>query len=818
MDLYKNFTLGGLFQAGRRMAPPWGAFRRFTNTYKDPTRALKPYGKGLAVTNTPTVPLGNGAAGFTHAGPIASQVYRKGVFQLHAMFNAEFRGVFSYQDANGTNIPVMQAYNLTGALNTVQVNDHLLRRASGNFSTTVVARKSFINALTDDSAFDSTKPMNGFSPIKPWLMSFDGLRPRGAGLPLPWTSVNPAGVPAAHYARIVYATIGMDGELIFSPYLQQRLSSATRDVYVSGYQPYATPRTDVVDDTTFPTYRSPEDHLFNRKKAPSGFDLIGTNSRYFDLRFITTFGPTSLTLGVLSITPATYDPCVAIGDWVMVDVASAFGNTPAHLYMFQVRTLAATITFEKTMKYFDQNSVSWVDADFEVIIASWVAIDPAIQSQFLGVMSDITMSNLFSIISYSNTASAGYRVHGIFPMAWESNRTFPGRILSNTQIFRVPWAGIVSSFMADWYDTTTVKTTFPSLKGVTNYKELLVGFDAVAIYFSDVTLGGSTEMTSGNANLVPYGSEFGDIVAICGSEDFLFVSRERKNYVITGDIASSGFNITECDSAHPGAYNAKCVTNAWAGQVIFLNETGLFSVNSSGKITDISKEIKGLFFHANRDENLFDKTVFKTLTQTRTDLYDGGIFKFFLEDARGFIALLTARVDSGLAVTGANLLVFDTTDGKWYEFDPGATSTAEAIEGRILTLGLSKYLEDGVMRGTEKQLLVTQWMTQDEPSKEKQICQLKFFGEINPATTDGVRSLTIGQQNDWDDFVSANRTGWQTNAIYTPAAYDIYAHKKRFDSSKPQSTSIILESTATGSFEIEGVEIEGMTIQQGVKK
>lgn len=818
MENFKNFSFGGLFQAGRKMAPPWGSFRRFTNAYKDPTRTIMPYGRGAEVTNTPTLPTSNGAYGFTHRGPVCSQVFRKGILQLHAMYNAGYRGVLSYLGPENTAIPIMQAYNFTGMVNSIELDDHMAKLSSGNFSTCVVARKAYINAMTDLSQFDSTKPFNGFTPTKPWLMSFDGLRPRGAGLPLPWTTVDPSGTLGNFYVRTVYATIGMDGELILSPYLQQKLSSATRDVYVSGYAPYATPRPDCVGANTFPTYRRPEDHLFNKLLTSSGFDISGSNSRYFDTRFIESFGAAHVTSGELSIVRASYDPMVVVGDWLMVDLGSNVGTVPATLYMFKVKTFGATTVFERNIKYLDQNSVTWIDADLDTLWTSWGDISADLQTQFLGTVSNTSFSNIFAIISYSTTATAGYVVHDILPVAWESAKIYAARSLSTAKAFKVPWAGVVSSFMADWYDTTQVKTTFPPLKGVTNYKELLVGFDANAIYFSDISLGGSTEMVSGLSNLIPYGSEYGDLTAVCGSESFMYVSRERKNYIITGDIAGSSFNIDECDSAVPGAYNSKCVTNAWAGQVIFMNASGIFSVNSAGTIKDLSDEIKGLFFRNNLDGNLFDKSIFKTIQQTRTNGYDRSIFKFFLEESRGFVILFTGKADANFGVTGANMLVFDTNDGKWYEFEAGTVSSVEALYGKIIALGTNRATEDGVMRGTEKQLLVTQRITQDVPSLEKQVCQLKLFGGITPKTSDSIRSMTVGQINDWANFNASDRSGWITNVVFTPVATDVYALKQRLDSSKTVATSIVLESSATGSFSLEGMEIEGAIIQEGMKK
>lgn len=828
MELFKNFQIGGLFQAGKRMAPPWGAWRRFTNAYKDQTSTLLPYGRGAPASNAPAIPAGSGATGFTDKGPISSQFFRKGILQLHAGFNTpNYAGLFSYLGPNHALVPIMQPFRIDGGSNFVDITNHMTYLPSGNLSSCTVARKAYLNSCVDLTEYTTTKPVNGFTPEESYLMSFDGIRLRGAGLPTPWTFADPSGTPIAMYVRGVYATIGMDGELIMSPYLEERLSSGSVAFYKSGYASYpATPRLDVVGlyAGTVPTRRRQEDSLFEQLKTSSGFGAAGSNLRYFDKRFLSITGSPTVTAGEISVVNNKQSPALKAGDWVMLNLMYNIGTLNADLYMFQIKTLGAgvgnTTVFEKNFKYLDKDTVTWTDADFLVIYNEMQAISVDLWLQLQGVMSGSTFSNLYLIVSYSTTQASGYVVNRITPMEWDSTDTGTISSFNTAFVFTSPWAGVVSSFMTDWYDATVVKTTFPPLKGITNYKELLVGFDKNAIYFSDISLGGSTEMVGGLSNIVPFGSEYGDITSICGSEDFLYVSRERKNYVITGDIAGSSFNITECDMAVQGAYNSKASTNSWAGQVIFVNSSGIFSVSSSGAIQDIGKEIKGLFSHTNRDQNLFDKTVFKTIAETRLAGFDGGNFKFLLEDSRGFVILLTAKstTAAGLTVTGSNMLVYNTTEGKFYEFESGNCPTAEALFGKIIALGTSRYIEDGVMRLLEKQLLVSQWMTVDAPSLEKQVCQIKMYGEFVATTLDGVKGMTVGQQNNWLAFDTADRTLWETNVSYLPTASDVYIHKKRLDASKSQSTSIILESLATGSFSLEGMEIEGVVVQGSMKK
>jgi len=730
----------------------------------------------------------------------------------------------------GTKLAVMPPFRLQGVDNCLEMNANAGFLDSGNYSSCVTNRKSFFASGVDSAKYDSTKNIRDSIPTENWLLSFDGLRPRGAGLPTPWTFADNSGTPGSFYVRGVYATIGLDGEPIFSNYAQLRLASATKDLYLSGYSTFSTvPRLDfTIAGATgeFPSFRSPDDSLYEASLSSDGLGASASSLKYFDTRFILTSGSPTVSSGIITITRTTISTNMAVGEWLMIDLKTVVGTIPARLYMFQIKTLGAssgtTCTFEKEFKYFDQFTSSWVDADFNTVYTAWGTIDVDIQIQFLALVAATYFSNLFLIVNYSTSASSGYRLHEIYPMAWNSTKSIPTTDFSTTPGgSSMPFMGVVSSLMADWYDVTVVKTTFPPLKGITNYKELLVGFDSNAIYFSDISMGGSTEMTSGVANLIPNGTEYGDIVAICGAEDFLLISRERRNYVVTGDIATSNFSITECDLPVLGAYNARAVANAWAGQVLLMNSTGIYSVTSSGAIKDISTSIKGLFKNSNNDSNLFDKTVFKTPTEKRAAGLDGAFFKIFMDDHRGFIFFLTAKATTTntLTVSGSNMLVLDTRDGSWYEFSAGdgTFSSAEAMNGKVILLGTNYSIEDGVMRGSEQQLLATQWLTVGEPSMEKQICQLKVFGEFVAQTSGGLKGFQLGQQNDWKPYTES-RTLWNTDAQYLADTEDIYSHKKRLNSSKPLVTSLIVESLATGSYLIEGMQVEGIQIQEGVKR
>jgi hypothetical protein len=488
--------------------------------------------------------------------------------------------------------------------------------------------------------------------------------------------------------------------------------------------------------------------------------------------------------------------------------------------MFQVDTVATNVTFKTKFKYLDANNVTWIDDDFATVWARWGSINVGIQNQFVALAeASRAFTNIFQIISYSTTANAGYQVSKILPVCWDSSLVATAGSLTpftNTYNLTTPFMGVVTKNLADWYDTSTIKAIFPPLFGITAYKELLVGHDRNAIYFSDTTLGGSTEMLNGNSNLVPLGSEYGDITAICGSEEFLYLSRERRNYIIRGDLATGNIQVIEADSSIGGAYNGNCVTNALSGQVVFVNNTGIYSISSTGEIQEISKDIRGLFIDlVNAETNLFNKSVFRTKQQFLDDYFDGSKFKIALDEERNFLLFSFARVStfniidkSYTYLFPSNALIYDMNDGSWYEWDISGHTLVQSITGKTYCLGKTYKIEDGVMRLNEIQDIATSWVTAGQPSLEKQITQVKWFGKVAPSLS-GSRTLKVLQQNDW-------KTDVVTNATYSTT--DKYIHKQRLSSSKAQATSIVFQSTPTTSFEIEGIEIEGDIVQEGIKK
>jgi hypothetical protein len=833
MELLKIFQFKGLWQAGRKMAPEVGYFRRFTNTLIDRAGMIYGWGKGDNLGPNDATNLDEFYSNSLWYFPVNTALYKNNFLSVvlgrRNLVTPYFLSL-RYADTSNTPKTIMQPYtSITGgsvfSLSAGTTNTLFEETTpSGNYSMAVVYNKQFIASCIDaQPTQEIPKYEDSF------LVSFDGVRTSAAGLPKPWTIADPAGTPASHYIRTVYATIGLDGEPVFSDFLEQRLSSATRTVYLGGYTTFPTaPRADVISAS-----RRKNDNLFDRELDPT-YGLGAPKLRYYDTRFIrrntisinATTGETTVTYSAISRPQSNpLGTTIKVGDWLYAILISGGAfidqlQISTYLLAMQVKSVntgTSTVVFENGIKFYSNDSLSWESTTMKVELDKMAAIDPDLSFQFQGLFAQIEgFSNIFNIVSYSASATAGYRVSKIYPNMHDSTVTLASQNLSALLTFPSPFMGVVTSFMADWYDTTVTRLEFPPVLGITNYKELLVGHDRNAIYFSDTTLGGSSGMVSGQSNFVPPGTEHGKITAVCGAEEFLYVSRERRSYVLRGDLVNGAFTIVECDYPIGGAVNTRACINAWGGKVLFFNAAGIFAVDSSGSIQDLSLSIQDLFLGKSVDQNLFDPTFIRTIDDIAAGPEDV-IYKIALDEQRGLVLFNFARLgrdnDGLMIILESNCLAYDTRANAWSELATSGSTTIEAFTGKTFCFGLDMFKEDGALRTGEQQIVATQWLSLGEPSLQKQANQVKIYGSFN-ATTSGTRGVRISHQNDWVPFVGAR----VTNTTYTTSDATQYAHKKRLTASKPQAASIIFENFDTGSFKMEGIEVEGDQIQLGVKK
>lgn len=817
--LQKIFKFTGLYVSGRRMDTPIGSFRRFVNSFKDKTGRINPLGKTELIDNNfpywPQVDEGYAPeAGMQWQFPQFSQVFNGKIFQQILAYKNDDGGVITQYEIStfryGQELDseefhqIENGQDITGRGFFYNFND-IYFSPQGDYSSCVVNNKLYFCRHVDYRKFSDASiaalPSASLKKIFAGIYRFDGMKIARAGLPTPWRH-HPITSGGTHRVRNVYMTMGLDAEPIFSNYTECQITPAagliTTHLGNNSAGMVAIADGVGVAGNYFPTTRHPGDVFVD----PTTFTFKGhANAAYF--------------------IDTSYTPVYTLGDGVTVKVfANSEQQRPGDWYMFvpqapgindiydafYVKTIdwlgdagANLITLDTKIKGFNGYTSTWEDMDLDDGVPAGFA-DMA--AWLTALKTSIGLSNAFMVMSVSadTGGTLDYQVAQILPVIWGLDKTHSSTVAAMS--FSRPRLGQITTYMRDWYEHTVVKASFPeTIIGITSFSNLLMGYDENALYFSDVSFGGSTEMISGETTFVPPGSEFGKMVACCGAENFLLVGRERRNYIVTGDITTGNVNLHECDVAIEGPANARAVSNAFADQIVFMNNSGIYSVGQTGIVREISADIRDLFLKDKADHGcLFDRAVFKT---GKPD-YDGSIFKIVLDGKRGFIFFFTGQISKDTeAITQSNILVFDTNDGAWYEWStPTNCSSIEYVDGKIHFLCAGSIIVES--EENPEQILGLNWLTLGEPSLEKNALQVKLYGDFATAMP-----INIKSQNDWKEALV-------TDVEHIPSISS-YIHKQRLNSSKPLALSVTLESQENGIY-LEGMEIELDPLQESMKK
>ena len=390
----------------------------------------------------------------------------------------------------------------------------------------------------------------------------------------------------------------------------------------------------------------------------------------------------------------------------------------------------------------------------------------------------------------------------------------------------------------DWYDLSVVRSSFNDTEvfskpyvALTLYQDLLLLADENVIYFSDYTNGGSLEMTPSQF-LVIGETQYGRITSIVGTKDYLIVSRERKVYMVAGNITTQNIRVQEIPEVPVGAYSNSSMIEIY-GTVFMMASSGAWLINAANakKISNpISLNFKTFMMNALPQFSATEQaSIGLDMNKYLTTAYEYPTS--LTEYVAKYLTVVFDPFKSKVIVTNSDLvrsgqsLVFHTTNGEWTTYDAYdtlATSsvTAMAMVESLLYVGTQRtsdntartsledftsYNYDYVGRSPSK--LVTTWMTQGEPSLEKLLLQVKLFGYL-------FGKLDIKHYANWDYNTAI------TSTTYTSPGNYVMFHKQRLNSSKPMAAAIELtmNSTATQAFWLEGIEVEFESIQQGMKR
>lgn len=391
------------------------------------------------------------------------------------------------------------------------------------------------------------------------------------------------------------------------------------------------------------------------------------------------------------------------------------------------------------------------------------------------------------------------------------------------------------------YDVTNVPLSLnedlPSFYGnnlgiycMTSYFGSLYFASDSYIHYSTASLPKRTEMVSSTGLFIVGTEDQGRNTTICGTNEFLFVSRERKNYYLTGNTYTGNYRIQNITEAEVGAWgNTSSISIK--DSVIFMTSVGVYQTVEGGRTTLVSAKCPKNFesfdsMNINEDVS-FRLTGFNS-NPRNGDYTDNSICVAY-DEYRDLLVFMKKGEENPC-------LVLSMKNSQFYEWD-GMMKSYTNQYANCMAFIASKYYLGGICssgnvaicavedKETELQYVVsnpiklyTTWLTAGEPSLEKILLQLKIFGRVESNGTSD--SITICHYKDW------NLNTKITNSEYFPkdTSSDIngqvqYSHKKRLNSDKILSASVGLEVNAIPvTFEIESIEVELNSIQEGMKK
>jgi hypothetical protein len=435
------------------------------------------------------------------------------------------------------------------------------------------------------------------------------------------------------------------------------------------------------------------------------------------------------------------------------------------------------------------------------------------------------------------------KIYPSFPNNTSSIDSFPVRQILTTTGTALATAGsldtmfLMGPILNDWYNVNTKKLSPNSVgvdlgigefRSLTKYQDMLLMANDQLIWFSDTSLGGWVEQFESGTSILVGDMEYGKITSICGTGDFLFVGRERKNYYVNGNIATGNYRVQEIADIQVGPWNNVSSLQV-KDSVVFINSLGIFSVAQGGTVSELSKKCKKNFDSFNPIN--IDEDVSFRLLGSASQYPNLGIASAY-DQYRGLVVFMKRE-------EGNPCLVLNTNNGEVYEWD-GVYVSDEGIYANCIQFIFGRYYLGGTDSSVSPSYtsiakyavedttasrnytteypvkMYTTWLTAGEPSLEKEVLQLKLFGRISASS----KGLVVKHYKDW------NKNTAITNTEYFPIDTTLglddqvqFSHKKRLNSDKCLAASVGIEiNDPSIDFELESFEVEFNSIQSGMKR
>lgn len=647
------------------------------------------------------------------------------------------------------------------------------------------------------------------------LLKFDGFQVFRAGVPTPWISSLQYNSAGTTFIRVIGHHLDLQGNVINSGYVQF-------------------PATPVGNNVTIQTDQSALDMVGTyfgfafdgvTPKGRQVFDNLGNSHDSFFM--VASAVASSNAAGVTYTTGGNHN--VEVGCYLFVKTA----YETSVLSGFGVEVLATV--FKVSAKTATTVTLQYADAKYLDTNRNWQTTT-AVGGLPAGAA---TLANQWLSVWTSNAATGNYVWKAIIPAPFLATTAQNSVVNVSSPTVAVTGsdknAFNLAGNLGDIYDVTSFKFPFPCFMedlcslSFCSYGSMAVISQANELFFSDTSLGGSFEMTSGIAFAVVGGGDDGPVQAVQATPDFLFVSRQFKNYYVAGNLPTANYRVQPISQTSLGAYSNE-TTVACLDKILFVNKAGVWALYAGGRCEEVSFNVRGLFttFSDTKvypEELLWDVDDFPTYL-TPTQWFDGDTTQAFnkwmrvrFDNCRNLVIIFVAGDDGS-----GSALVINMNNGElytWNEFLYGETDPDLKdvcfIEGNYYLASnwatdhtVRKEAKSGVNKydysaGDNPPRLITTWFTAGEPSLEKKTKQLKMWGAVYDGTVD------ITQFLDWKP--AETTVGTYTN----DTDVDLFSHKQRLNPANALALSVSMAFRCS-RMELEGLELEFEPFQMGMKR
>jgi hypothetical protein len=213
------------------------------------------------------------------------------------------------------------------------------------------------------------------------------------------------------------------------------------------------------------------------------------------------------------------------------------------------------------------------------------------------------LGNVITAVYGSDNYTFGYTFRGLkihtsrylenFVYSYNTAKIGGANTTTSVSYYNQPFLLVAKSF-EDGYDEESSKLVPPKGKQVIDYLGALVIVDHQYLYFSDISVGGSTDAFTPFDNFQVGSSKRGPITGVFANETFLTVFREEEAYYITGNIFLLNYRIQSVQSTRIGCLSPRSIID-FNGAGMFLSQRGFYVCQQGGQMPEISNMIETIF-------------------------------------------------------------------------------------------------------------------------------------------------------------------------------------------------------------------------------